>query len=111
MHRILHLVIAVLRLIYRTIYHYGPAVLAKYTMPCTWLIAAMCLGAGIYDLLRGRRFDAVLWGITAGLVYTAFRTETGLSDPRMTVVLATGAAAAGILLLARSLVEWFRREQ
>jgi hypothetical protein len=99
----LHPLTAALRLLRGALLHYGPGVLGKYTMPCAWIISVFCLCAGGYDLVRGRRFDALLWVGMVALLFPAFWMETTLSM-HLSRLLALAALAVGVVLLGRTLL-------
>jgi hypothetical protein len=108
----MHTLLAVARLIHRAIRKFGPAsaftVLARYTMPCAWLICAMCVCAGGYDLMRGRRLDALLWMVMMVLSYTAFWMKTGsLAGTQLSAAFAVAAVVVDLWVLSRSLRERF----
>jgi hypothetical protein len=90
----------------RDIYRLGPGILTRYTVECAWLICLLCLGAGGIDLLRRRRFDALLWLCMAGLLATAFWLQIKVPAPD-SGYFALAAVAIGLLLLLRSLRQRF----
>jgi len=104
--------LAVARLIHKAIRRFGPArgfaILARYTMPCAWLICAMCVGAGVYDLMRGRRLDALLWLVMMMLSYTAFWMKIGpLAGTQLSAGFAVAAVVVDLWVLSRSVRERF----
>jgi hypothetical protein len=102
----LHPAIALVRRLQAAIFHLGPGILTRYTIECAWLIAALCLGAAGIDLLRGRRFDALLWACMAGLLSTAFWLQ--IRNPASNSgYFALAAVTVALLLLLRSLRQMF----
>ena len=110
--RVLHPFLAAFRLlrdlVWSTLYRLGPGMLMKHTMACAWAICLLCLCAGGFDLVRGRRLDGVLWAAMAGLLFTAFRYEATISGFRLAPDFAIVAAVVGLWLLVRALLQWFR---
>ena len=102
----LHPIISRVRHLQAVIYHLGPGILNRYTIECAWLIAVLCLGAAGIDLLRGRRFDALLWACMAGLLSTAFWLQ--IRNPASNSgYYALAAVTIALLLLLRSLRQLF----
>jgi hypothetical protein len=111
--RILHPFLAAFRMlrdfVWDTLYRLGPGMLAQHTMACGWLVCLLCLSAGCFDLVRRRRFEALLWAAMAGLLFTAFRYESTLSGFKVAPDFAIAAMAVGLLLLVSILRQAFRR--
>jgi hypothetical protein len=102
----LHPIISRIRHLQAVIYHLGPGILNRYTIECAWLICLLCLGAAGIDVLRGRRFDALLWVCMAGLLSTAFWLQ--IRNPASNSgYFALAAVTIGLLLLLRSLRQLF----
>ena len=101
---LLHPLTGALRQLHGAVLHYGPGVLGKYTMPCAWIISGFCLCAGGYDLVRGRRLDALLWVGVVALLFPAFWMATTLAM-HMSRLLAIGALTVGLVLLGRTLMD------
>jgi hypothetical protein len=95
--------------IYQGLYHYGPGVLSRHTMPCAWLICLLCLFAAGYDLIGKRRFDALLWAGMAGLLFTALSLEADISSLQTSGDFALAVVAVALLLLTRGLYQRFWR--
>jgi hypothetical protein len=104
--RVLHPIISRIRHLQAVIYHLGPGLLNRYTIECAWLIAALCLGAAAIDMLRGRRFDALLWLCMAALLSTAFWLEITNRASNIGYY-ALAAVTIALLLLLRSLRQLF----
>jgi hypothetical protein len=103
---LLHPITAAIRMAPGWIFHYGPGVLGKYTAACAGLIGLLCLCGSGYDLVRGRRLDAVLWVGMAGLLLIGFRMEMTLAGER-SERFALGAGAIALWLLGRAVFQWF----
>lgn len=104
--------LAAARLIHKAIRRFGPAralaILARHTMPCAWLICAMCVCAGGYDLSRGRRLDAFLWIAMAALSFTAlWMNSTAQTGTHWNAAFAVAAVVVDLWVLGRSLRERF----
>jgi hypothetical protein len=102
----LHRIVSGVRLLQAVIYHLGPGILDRYTLECACLIAALCLGPATIDLLRGRRFDALLWVGVAGLLSAAFWLEMTNRGNNIGYC-ALAAVTIALLLLLRSLRQMF----
>jgi len=102
----LHPIISRVRHLQAVIYHLGPGILNRYTIESAWLIAALCLGAAVVDLLRGRSFDALLWVCMGGLLSTAFWLEI-TNRASNSGYYALAAVTIALLLLLRSLRQLF----
>lgn len=106
--RLLHPLTALVRLFMDSLYRLGPGILTKHTMTCAWFICLLCLCVACFDLLRGRRLDALLWAAMTGLLFTAFRYESTISGFRLAPDFALAAMAIGLLLLVRAVRQSFR---
>jgi len=110
--KILHHISGALRLavaqFHGAIYRYGPATLARHTMLCGWLVCSLCLCVAGYDLMRRRSFDALLWAVMLGLLFTAFWLVNTPLGSLWSANLAVAVLAIAIWLLGRALWQRFR---